>query len=415
MKLKNIYRFISFACVVSLFACSDMNDLHQDYLDQGEKINAPKVDSVFVRSGDGREQLDLYYSAQRITKCKIYWNVRGDSINFELPSRGDSGVSLIMENMDENIYSFEIITYDKYNNPSLVVEATGRVYGDNYKSSLINPSISNAEFVDGNAVIEWGNISPESGVVGVGMKYENKWNQLRDTFVVVNSSTSSNNIVLPNILRGSGFEYRTMFLPDELAIDTFYTEFQAKSVKTDVTSMYLKNYQYPFIKDVWDGNRWGTLTEWITNDAMRSRDGGLYGGYDGGYGDYQGGKCSSFGFERWGSGENSIINGKIYQTFVLPAGKYQYIFSFGGGNPQASNQGSDPRFIVVNSGSTLPDVENVSSAIAAASLVGVSSSEFRSVEFTISESTEVSLGVVAKITNTEQNLRAHHIQLFKLE
>ena len=415
MKLKYIYGLIAVVFVSFFTACSDMNDLHQIYLDQGEKIYAAKIDSVFIRPGDGREQLDLFYNAQRIVKCKIYWNVRTDSMEFELPSRGNSGISVRLENMEEGNYGYEIFTFDKFENSSLVVEASGKVYGENYKSSLINPSVSNAEFVDGNAVIEWGNISPESGVVGVDIKYENKWNQLLDTFVVVTSSTSGGNTVLPSILRGSGFEYRTIFLPNELAIDTFYTEFQPKSVKTDVTSMYLQNYEYPFTMATWDGNRWGTLANWITNDAMKSRGDGQYGGYDGGYGDYQGGKCSSFGFERWGDGENQIINGKIYQTFTLPAGKYQYIFSFGGGNPQASNNGSDPRFMTVVAGSTLPDVENISNALAAASLSGVSSSESRSVEFTISEPTEISLGVVAKLTSTEQNLRAHHIKLFKLE
>ena len=409
MKLRIIYGLFSFILACSLLACSDMNDLHQEYLDEGERIYAAKVDSIFVRPGDGREQIDLYYSAQRITKCVVYWNVRMDSIEFQLPPKGNGGVPIILENMPEDNYAFEIFTFDKYNNRSLVVEASGRVYGHNYKSSLVNPSISNAEFANGNAVIEWGNINPESGVIGVQIIYEDKTNQMQDTIVGVTATTASENTVLPNFLKGSKFQYRTMFMPSELAIDTFYSDYQYQNVKADVTTDYLKNASYPFARSGWDGLRWGSLQDWITNDAMKTRGGNLYGGYD----NYQGNH--NFGFERWGSGETPIINGKIYQTFTLPAGRYQYVFSYGGGNPTASNNGSDPRYMTVAAGNTLPDVENISTAIAAASLAGVSNSGSRSVEFTLDQPTEVALGVVVKWQNTEQNIRAHHVSLYKLE
>lgn len=201
-----------------------------------------------------------------------------------------------------------------------------------------------------------------------------------------------------------------------------YTEIIKVEVPADavndpnaIPDNYLKNADYPFAMDTWDDNRWGTLTNWVTNDAIRSRGDGLYGGYDGGYGDYQGGGCPSFGFERWGEAENTIINGKIYQTFTLPAGTYQYKFSFGGENPLKSNNGSDPRFIVAAVGETLPDVESIDNSLAHATLVDVSVDDAVTVEFTLDQETTVSVGLVINWTNTEQNIRTSSLKLEKVE
>ena len=64
--MKNNYNYLWIVLISFLVSCSDMNDLHQPYLDQGEHIYAAKVDAVVVRPGNERIQLDLFYTAQRI-------------------------------------------------------------------------------------------------------------------------------------------------------------------------------------------------------------------------------------------------------------------------------------------------------------------------------------------------------------
>jgi hypothetical protein len=182
----------------------------------------------------------------------------------------------------------------------------------------------------------------------------------------------------------------------------------------EIPDNFLENAEFPFSMASWDGNRWGTLTDWITNDAMRSRGNGQYGGYDGGYGEYQGGGCSSFGIERWNTDENPIVNGKIYQTFTLPAGQYEYTLSFAGSNPLRDNNGNDPRYIVVATGKTIPDIENISTAIASAPFAGVSRDGAVTVNFTIAAPTEVSAGVVTSFTSAQQNIRVSTLTLKKL-
>ena len=56
--MKNNYNYLWIVLISFLVSCSDMNDLHQPYLDQGEHIYAAKVDAVVVRPGNERIQLD---------------------------------------------------------------------------------------------------------------------------------------------------------------------------------------------------------------------------------------------------------------------------------------------------------------------------------------------------------------------
>lgn len=185
-----------------------------------------------------------------------------------------------------------------------------------------------------------------------------------------------------------------------------------------VPDNYLANASYPFSKGVWDGSRWGTAANWIANAAMLSRGNGQWGGYDGGY---NGAPDSnpSLGFERWGGGENQIINGKLYQTIDLPAGQFEFILNLGkqGGpeNPIRDNNGGDPRYIAVAAGTTLPDIANLATALGSASFAGLSRDGQVKVSFTLTAPTKVSAGFVVNFTNTEQNVRASSVILRKLD
>ena len=182
----------------------------------------------------------------------------------------------------------------------------------------------------------------------------------------------------------------------------------------EVPDNYLTNAQWPFSRSEWDGNRWGNLTGWITNEAMRSRGDGLYGGYDGGWEGADNDK-QSLGFERWGEGEAAIVNGKLYQTIDLPEGDFRLTLSMAGENPIISNQGDDPRYITVAAGETLPDIENIDSALASASFQDLGNEGSRSIEFSLNAPTKVSVGFVTSFTGVEQNVRPSWIKLEKLD
>ena len=49
----------------------------------------------------------------------------------------------------------------------------------------------------------------------------------------------------------------------------------AQNDPNEVPDNFFTNAQWPFSRSEWDGNRWGNLSGWTTNAAMRTRGGGL--------------------------------------------------------------------------------------------------------------------------------------------
>src|SRR3546814_9540915 len=103
----------------------------------------------------------------------------------------------------------------------------------------------------------------------------------------------------------------------------------------DLSSRYLKNFAVPFQSETYDGARWGTLKDWVTNDAMRNQGPAgnkIYGGYD------NINNSGSFGLQKWGNGDPAIVNGKVYQTVTLPAGDYEVTWTTEGKSAARSEE-----------------------------------------------------------------------------
>ena len=114
------------AAVVLLSSCSKMNDLHQPYLDKGEKVYAAKVDSVKAFIGVDSQVLEIYLPSQRVAKGLITWNLGADSLEFDITA-GANPKTVTIPGLSEGNYTYEIYTYDKYGNVSLPFELTSNV------------------------------------------------------------------------------------------------------------------------------------------------------------------------------------------------------------------------------------------------------------------------------------------------
>lgn len=223
MKLSNVY----IICVVLLAfftqSCSKMNDLHQKYLDEGEIIYAAKVDSVTPRAGNGRIQFEMFIRAQRIETVRIFWNFYADSVDVQVGNQ--TGVmKKLIENLDEKGYIFQFVSFDKYGHRSLPFEATGSVYGDGFQSTLSNRMITSVTALfNGTITITW------SGAVDKGVRCDLTYTNITGAQVTIKAPMSAATTVLTDVdfLVNKDLKYRTLFLPEVTAIDTFYTDFKA--------------------------------------------------------------------------------------------------------------------------------------------------------------------------------------------
>lgn len=151
MKKKNIFILI-WISLTSLFfiQCNDIDDLHQNYLDEGEKIYLGKTDSLIAMSGLARIKLKWYVDADpKVEETVIYWNMRQDSVvkSFHRTEKGIQADSLVIENLAEGIYTFELYNRNERGDRSLISSVQGEVYGDNYIATLKNRTVASMKII----------------------------------------------------------------------------------------------------------------------------------------------------------------------------------------------------------------------------------------------------------------------------
>jgi hypothetical protein len=226
MNMKKIVKFLrqlAFAgCILCtvLSSCSKMNDLHEGYMTDGEIMYAAKVDSARVYPGKNRVMLDVGIGSQRIETLRIYWNDSADSADIAINSQVGT-FSKTLANMEEKDHIFYLVGLDRFGNRSLPFEASGTVYGDRFQNSLSNRTIQTVAVEEGVLSLGWGG-SPDNAVY-CELIYTDKLEQERTLFVPASENATS-------IADWSaGLRYRTLFLPDAAAIDTFYTDWRTVS------------------------------------------------------------------------------------------------------------------------------------------------------------------------------------------
>lgn len=162
--------------------------------------------------------------------------------------------------------------------------------------------------------------------------------------------------------------------------------------KVEITDTWIKNSGHPFTASSFDGVRRGVLAEWTTSASVKNYAGGTLGGYD-----YYG-NTGFMSMERYSSPQ--IPNGKIYQSFTLPAGKYQVAVNM------LDFSIKEHAYIMAAPGAALPDIDNISTALDYSPLTDPN------IEFVLSEPTLVSVGVMANLLQDQQYMRIDKFRLY---
>lgn len=254
--MKRIYSLVVFVISVLFFtSCDDFMDVHKEYIEGGEIIYAPKPDSVNFIAGEGRILFNCRtYNAPNVRSVDVYWNDRLDSLIIPVElSTGYDSISVILDNMEEKSYTFNIQTTDNFGHKSLFVTSFGTSYGDVYRATLNDRGIKSLSLSDKEGTIEW--YSAPMHLVRNEIRYiKNDGSQ-----TTVKISSIDNLAKLPNVKPGSTFEYRSLYIPEEVAIDTFATAW--------------KEYETPFPTEYkYDCSSWEVLS---VSDVSTSEGGGM--------------------------------------------------------------------------------------------------------------------------------------------
>lgn len=256
--------------LLALVQCSRQADDFKSFFEKHEVVYPGVPVEIIPAAGKNRIGLLCLPSPdQSIVKYVVYWNNKGDSVVFENPSTkaGDT-LTLVIPNLNEYVYSFELFTFDAKGNRSVPVNINAvRVFGVVYESRLLNRTVNQATpYVrnpDGSVQLNFNKADTIN--VYTNIRYTNNSDVIVDT--VLRGDGLS--ITLPDYKLGTRAAYRTAYIPMRHSIDTFfaadYDSFPPVIVqlklcdKSLFSEVHLPNDVQPYesgtgISKLWDGS-----------------------------------------------------------------------------------------------------------------------------------------------------------------
>ncbi|WP_316818288.1 DUF4998 domain-containing protein [Pedobacter nyackensis] len=247
------------ACISSCTKEDDYKEITKD----GEIYYPGKADSVAANGGNSRIQLQIHLGNDPlVTKVKAFWNNHADSVvGNVVKTTGNDVVELLIDNLSQGTYSFDVYTYTSDNAKSIVKKATGMAYGDNYLKALTNRTIKAISYAqDGSKVfIDWNEAA--DGEKSIELKYTDEAGATQTMIVPVGTMKTE----VTGYRSDTKLTYRSIYLPEPHAIDEFsigYTEVALPLFERQLSKSKFSQYVLP--TDARDA--WGWLMSYLWNE-----------------------------------------------------------------------------------------------------------------------------------------------------
>ena len=149
MKCFNSITIFLICLIATTTSCNDMDKIHQQYLD-GEIIYSGKLDTLLIRPGMYRAQLEAYtHLLGNSNKVIVEFDNRTEI--YDIESDVPEIYSVIIENLDEDFYEFDVVTQDEEGNLSIPQTVSGFAVGDNFVGDQSPREVNDFTFeTDGN-------------------------------------------------------------------------------------------------------------------------------------------------------------------------------------------------------------------------------------------------------------------------
>lgn len=227
---KNASYILMFTFVIFIMGgCGGMDETYRDFLKDGRIIyTATPGDSLNVHPG--RNRLKLSWPAApdpKVSEARIYWNSRSDSLMVNIKNPSNGRVDIMINDLPEGTYLFEMYTYDDLGHRSVKKDFVGHTFADRYQQTLLVRPVNEAIIIGNEVTAYWGG-NPNSQAYYTEIEYTDLDNKARKVRAYANADIS----VLDNFPPDqTTIRYRTAYLPTPLAIDTFFTDYDTQRVK----------------------------------------------------------------------------------------------------------------------------------------------------------------------------------------
>lgn len=218
---------ILFATICLITACRKMDETYKEYVVPAGLVYPAKAIAI-AHSGQNRVQITWPKGVDRtVVTAKVYWNGLADSIVVDVASTPGDTIKVMVKDLLEKNYTFVIRTFDANGNKSVPVEVNGGSFGTRYQSQLlsrpINSTLINAA---GKLTLNWGGADIANGAYASEVKYTDISGTVKtQVFPVIVKTTEVKVSEINDMLANSNYQFRTVFRPDSLSIDKFYTPY----------------------------------------------------------------------------------------------------------------------------------------------------------------------------------------------
>ncbi len=370
-----------------------------------------------------------------VAKINVSWTEGEEGKNHSFDIAGTSFQEPV--DVSEGDYLFNVTTYNAGGGKVASFPLSGKSYGTAaYVETLTNRGVAKAEYTEGNVDIKVNWSSNPANCVKTEVSYS-KTGSAAPVKLTVEPGDLSTTLEAAS---SDTFEVLSYYYPDgdkyvnnrpsAIPADYVFEYVAAAQARShiadpyvsgidDVTSTYLKNYGPNF--EAVDGSVitvdpthiYGLLKEWSYTPSIVNQAGDAAGGWK--YENDQDLNVIHFETKDWGGA--GYQNGKVWQSPTLPAGTYAFTANYfqGDGDPGVE------MYVVAATGTGLPDIENLSGALASKAIDrsnksrgGSGNAGDNTIVFTVTQETQVSLGLVVSLVDGGRWQQFRHFRLDEL-
>jgi hypothetical protein len=218
--MKNFYFLLVLLVGLGLGSCKNQDDIYMEFVKKGGNVYPEKTNNLGAYVGYKR--IKLVWDAPKdpsVKTAKVYWDNKTMVKDINYSAFPGDKVELIVDNLEERTYTFQLINFDTNGNQSMVSEVIAAPYAENWLVTHAERTVTAAEVKGTDAEIKMNFGTNE--MIATRFRYINADGDTIELEETLDAYSST--ILFPNAISGKRFEYSSSYCPAE-GLDTIWND-----------------------------------------------------------------------------------------------------------------------------------------------------------------------------------------------